>query len=144
MSTTYLYSLMFLVLISTISCNDYNKSSNSIELKKNEIQDSIPPLKTIENTNCELSKFLGKWISMDDPKSEIILQKNSYFEIYDNNIMDSLHFEIFENVIEKKCFLTTVSYSTSDTFKYEIINIDNANLTLMYLERGNELVFRRK
>ncbi|MFN5848804.1 MAG: hypothetical protein ACK43K_09955, partial [Chitinophagales bacterium] len=71
-------------------------------------------------------------------------QKNSYFEIYDNNIMDSLHFEIFENVIEKKCFLTTVSYSTSDTFKYEIINIDNANLTLMYLERGNELVFRRK
>lgn len=88
--------------------------------------------------NIDLKKLNGNWISLDDKKYHIVIKSLSWEDYYGREKTAVLNFKINKNIITAK------DNHTGDTFKYEVVIVTNKQLTLIYLDRGNTLSFRRK
>jgi hypothetical protein len=88
------------------------------------------------NPNEANMKLLsGQWESIDDKKYEIIIS-DSIIEYYNKIETDAFSFKVEDNKLTK--------YSVNgDLYEYEIVGLSKKYLTLMYLQRGNLLKFKK-
>lgn len=76
----------------------------------------------------------GTWTSIDDPNSTIQFTDHAKIDLYDGKKMGEGTFEI-----------SGASLSVTmdgDIFEYEILELNEENLTLSYLPRGNTLEYK--
>ena len=88
--------------------------------------------------SIDLKKLNGTWVSTEDKKYWVVIKGLVMQEYYDKEKTAVLNFRIYSNV------LTAKDIKTKDVFKYEIVTVNNKQLTMIYLDRGNTLSFRRK
>lgn len=81
--------------------------------------------------------IVGRWRDISDHKSEIVFTKNYKIDYYNNQKMDSFTYKI------KGDSLVTFDKIDSFYLYYDIDNLDKENLNLVYLARGNTLVYKR-
>ncbi len=87
------------------------------------------------------NKIVGRWISDDDPR--YLIQFNPDFtvsEYYDNNLSDEGTWN-FLLMGDKYILVKEIDNLKS---KYEVVNLDNITLSLVYLDRGNLLLFHKE
>jgi hypothetical protein len=150
----------FLVFIGALTslifteCNnvDSNKINGRLRLN-NKIE---AQLKNIDNLNDSIKSstfqlLQGKWQHMEDKTNLLVFDKNHRREIADG--MDKWDDEIF--VLSDHCLNESNSYSTEPKEKdkyisckesdlcWYITSLDSNYLTLTYLARGKELVYKR-
>lgn len=82
--------------------------------------------------------IIGTWVSVDDSKYKIVFTKASKFDYYDRQLSSSYNYTI------EKDSLITKDKSDGSVYYYSITSLTKNHLTLMYLERGNLLKFKRK
>lgn len=88
--------------------------------------------------NIVLKKLTGTWVSTEDKKYRVIIKGSIMQEYYDKEKTAVLRFRIHRNL------LTAKDIKTGDVFKYDLVTVNNKQLTMIYLGRGNTLSFRRK
>ncbi len=82
--------------------------------------------------------IIGSWVSKDDRKYEVVFTKTKELEYYDDALTATYNYRITNDS------LITINKSDSSVFYYSVENISNRYLSLIYLARGNILIFRRK
>jgi hypothetical protein len=82
--------------------------------------------------------IIGRWQSEIDHKYEVVFAKNYRIDYYDKKTGDTFFYKI------KGDSLIAISKSDSSIYYYTIEGISKKYLSLMYLARGNSLVFRRE
>ncbi|MDB5198204.1 MAG: hypothetical protein JWO92_167 [Chitinophagaceae bacterium] len=88
--------------------------------------------------NIDFKKLNGSWISVDDKKYRITIKGSIMQEYYGREKTAVLNFKVNKNM------LTAIDNHTGDIFKYEIVILNNHQMSLIYLDRGNTLNFKRK
>ena len=85
----------------------------------------------------EKNLFIGRWKSVSDKNYSIVVNDSTIFEYYGKEITGILIFKIDgDKLIE-------INKKDKQEFYYSIIRLDKNQLTLLYLDRGNTLRFRR-
>lgn len=79
----------------------------------------------------------GKWVSLDDAKSEVQFDGSKVIDYYDGENLSDGTF-----VIQNASHL--IETINGEKFEYTITELSNTNLTLIYLGRGNILRYQRK
>ena len=97
---------------------------------------------------CDASVLLGAWVSEEDDNSVLIFKSDSMVNTYKGSdeqtsasayyLFDSVHAESGEH----RCYLFASSPELGD-MQYEVMGLSKNNLSLMYLVRGNMLVYKR-
>lgn len=91
-----------------------------------------------QKNKVDIKKLTGSWVSVDDTKYWITIKGAVWKEYYDMKRTATLTFSVNKNIIKTK------DNATGEVFKYEIATLNNKRLELIYLERGNTLIFSRK
>jgi hypothetical protein len=81
--------------------------------------------------------LIGDWTSEDDKKYTIVVTNSTFVEYYDNEKMG-----VFSYKIDKDKLIKT-DRDDGEVYKYDIMNLTNQRLTLLYLSRGNVLLFTK-
>lgn len=82
-------------------------------------------------------KIIGTWISVDDNKNQIVFTKAAKLDYYNKTLVTTNSYTIAGDS------LAVVDKSDGSNYRYSILSLTEKNLTLMYLDRGNLLKFRR-
>jgi hypothetical protein len=89
-------------------------------------------------------KIVGEWRSKEDEKSLIIFNEDGTFkDVYNGEEVFSGSWEIKEEEDEIDASFYLYERIDEEVYKYEIINIDEENLLLIYLTRGNILEYEK-
>jgi len=103
---------------------------------------------TSENENI-FNQLQGTWTSVDDSKSVIKFTDNTKVDIYDSQIMSEAgfklydHFPLTDESTENNDGQYLIVEDDDDKFEYEIIELSDNELQLIYMGRGNILRYRR-
>ncbi len=89
-------------------------------------------------TNLDLKKLNGSWISTDDKNYHITIKDATWKDYYEKNVTTVLDLKINKNNITAK------DKKSGEIYKYEIVKLNDKQLSLIYLDRGNTLSFKRK
>jgi hypothetical protein len=81
--------------------------------------------------------LIGHWQSTQDRKSELVFTKDKQIDYYENKVVFTSTYLVQHDS------LIVVDMKYGDTLYYSIEGLSKKNLSLMYLARGNMLVFRR-
>lgn len=84
------------------------------------------------------TKLKGKWISEDDKEYHLVFKDSTKQDFYAGKLESTYRYWI------KKDSLIAKDMKSGDFFNYVIMSATKNHLTLMYLERGNFLKFRKK
>jgi hypothetical protein len=85
-----------------------------------------------------MQQLEGRWISEDDKQFEVVFKGNTKQDYYGGKVESHYRYRI------RKDSLIATDVNTGDVFNYSIMGLTSKSLTLMYLERGNLLKFRKK
>ncbi len=102
-----------------------------------------------ENTTTSVDLLQGKWISLDDKKSVIEFINNQKMDIYAGKKMSASEFQLHdkfpveEGDIKNENGKYLIVGENEEVFGYNIIELSDKNLTLMYLPRGNILKYEK-
>jgi len=110
-----------------------NKGSNSAQ-DWFDTFDRIVETITIDKATM-ISKLFGRWVSLDDEKSVIEFTDSTKIDTYNGEKMSEDIFKLNEKHL-------TVG-AGDDLFEYDIIEITDETLTMIYLGRGNILRYQR-
>jgi hypothetical protein len=91
-----------------------------------------------QNTTSVKQHLRGKWISEDDKQFELVFKDSIKQDFYYGKVESTYQYWI------KKDTLIAKDVSSGDVFNYAIMGITGKHLTLMYLEKGNLLKFRKQ
>lgn len=95
-----------------------------------------------EETLEKISKIdtlLGSWISLDDAKSVIKFTSSTKIDYYENKKMSESNFTLDEEEI----YLTVEGDNEIEIYEYEIMELKDDTLKLMFLPRGNILDYEK-
>jgi hypothetical protein len=84
------------------------------------------------------SLIMGRWQSESDHKYEVVFTKTSKIDYYDKKIVSTYSYRI------KRDSLVAKDKSDNSFYYYSIENLSKKYLSLMYLGRGNIIVFKRE
>jgi hypothetical protein len=91
-----------------------------------------------QNTQAiDQTKLIGRWISMDDEKYEIIFDTASQHEYYDKDLLNEHAYKLVGNTLVLK------DKRTSSVYNYSVVDLTTTRLTLLYQDRGNLLRFNK-
>jgi hypothetical protein len=97
----------------------------------------IPAIFLINSLNAQNS-IKGTWVSTDDKKYSIIIKDSIWIDKYNNELVATHQYFIIKDT------MFTFNIPGEEPLKYEILGVTRKFLSLMYLTRGNLLLFRRK
>jgi len=87
---------------------------------------------------------LGEWRSKDDKKSVVVFNEDGAFKsVYDEEELSSGSWRIEEERGEFDVSFYLYQEVDEEVYEYEIASIDEENLSLIYLDRGNILEYER-
>ncbi len=107
----------------------------------------------IINTEVKINYFdslQGDWVAVDDEKSLISFVDNKKIDYYDNGLLSEKSFAFYdqypvaEEMEEDNFGKYFIVGSVEDSMEYKISKIDDENLELIYLPRGNTLEYIKK
>ncbi|MBS1772217.1 MAG: hypothetical protein JST82_05110 [Bacteroidetes bacterium] len=134
----YLLSL-FLIMALTSCGNHTNKNANAP-------QDTVV-VTAVANRAAKLDITLlpGTWVSVDDPKSTLIITKDYYILCYAGNDNDTSKYTVSHKSCADSDNNTDEYYIflEEEEMCYGVEDVSKDNLSLVYLERGNMLEYRR-
>ena len=82
-------------------------------------------------------QLTGKWTSDDDKQFQVVFKDSTKQDFYDGKLESTYRYQI------RKDSLIAEDINSGDVFNYTIADITENHLTLIYLERGNQLKFSR-
>jgi hypothetical protein len=89
-------------------------------------------------------EILGEWRSKDDKKSVVVFNEDGAFKsVYDEEELSSGSWRIEEERGEFDVSFYLYQEVDEEVYEYEIASIDEENLSLIYLDRGNILEYER-
>ncbi len=89
-------------------------------------------------------EILGEWRSKDDKKSVVVFNEDGTFKsVYDEEELSSGSWRIEEERGEFDVSFYLYQEVDEEVYEYEIANIDEENISLIYLSRGNILEYER-
>ena len=93
-------------------------------------------------------KIIGEWKSKEDEKSVVLFKEDETFkDIYDKEEVSSGEWVVKDKKgnfdITFHLYKTVEGEEGEDVYEYEITRIDEENLSLVYLERGNVLEYEK-
>ena len=91
-----------------------------------------------QKTSLVKSQLQGRWVSADDKKAVIVFKDTLQQDFYAGELLSILRYWV------KNDSLVTKDLATGDVFYYAIMGMTKEHLTLMYLERGNLLKYRKQ
>ena len=95
---------------------------------------SLNAQKKIEPDDYKLIR--GKWVSFEDKHYKITISDSTFIEYYDKDKPEIFKYKIENDILKK-------TGADGDIYEYEISSLSDTNLTLMYLPRGNFLMFEK-
>lgn len=107
-------------------------------------------LNSCDSKKSNLELIQGTWISVDDENYELKIDEDNWIDIYEGEASIETTFVISEECkddqsaesISDGTVITT--FNEEYTFCYEIVKVDSENLEIIYQDRGNSLIFKRK
>jgi len=117
-----------------------------IKIDDKPVATNTPSTATIKTIKTNLEKLQGKWRSVDDKNSVVEFSVNKKFDHYDGQIMFTADFKLFTQtdlVDQNNNGQYLVAKENEEEFKYNITELDDKNLTLMFLPRGNLLKYTK-
>lgn len=94
-------------------------------------------LSTLSYGQENLKLLQGKWVSAEDKKYKVVITDSFFIEYYGKK-KTSIYTYIVENGK-----LIKMDSADKSVYSYDIMSLTNKYLSLMYLTRGNILVFKR-
>jgi hypothetical protein len=97
-------------------------------------------------TASDKDHIQGTWISDDDPQSSIVFEENVMRSSYGNTEQSSEVFEISDTLPGSNSAVQgpyIIVHSEDEPFTYAILELNKKELTLMFLPRGNKLMYSR-
>jgi hypothetical protein len=89
-------------------------------------------------------EILGEWRNKDDKKSVVVFNEDGTFKsVYDEEELSSGSWRIEEERGEFDVSFYLYQEVDEEVYEYEITNIDEESLSLIYLDRGNILEYER-
>jgi len=95
------------------------------------------------------NQLQGEWVSVDDSKSVIKFTDNTKVDIYDSQIMSEANFKLYDHfpLTDESTKNNDGQYliveDDDDKFEYEIVELSDNELELIYMGRGNILKYKR-
>ncbi len=77
------------------------------------------------------AKLIGTWQSVDDKRSVIVFTSTHQKSIYEGKVLDSYTYMLQGDRLKV------------DDLEYDIFNLTNTNLGMIYVGRGNTLSYKR-
>ena len=99
-------------------------------------------------TNQDLLQ--GTWVDTEDPKSKIIVDENEWAYAYTDEDDYKCSFILSGDCVETESQENKPNASHITVFEdgyatcYSISKLDNENLEIIYLDRGNTLVYKKQ
>jgi len=98
----------------------------------------------------DAKKLIGKWVSVDDSKSEIEITDSKWIDSYESAIQFTNNYLVSDTCLKsvtdkpkpKGDYITV--FDNTDTFCYYIVSLTDSKLELSYVGRGNTLTYTRK
>lgn len=90
-----------------------------------------------KNEGSNSTKIIGTWVSVDDVKNQIVFTKKAKLDYYDKALVSTYSYTINGDA------LTATDQSDGTIYRYSVLSLTEKNLTLIYLDRGNLLKFKR-
>lgn len=126
-------NILILIFLSILLC--YCSSGIKQESESNDNEDITTSL---------YYQIIGKWVSNDDSNTMLVIDNRTLRNYYNNMLIDSGFYSFNKTILNsEEIFSLAVTYSKGDTLFYEIENITDSTLTLLYMARGNNLIYRR-
>jgi hypothetical protein len=99
-----------------------------------------------QSGTCNDPKMVGNWRAKDDKLALLTITPTLYIQSYQGEVLDSSAYEVTNSVKsgadEGGCYLV-VKDPSDEVYEYAIMSVSDDVLTLMYLGRGNLLVYER-
>ncbi len=112
--------------------------NNSIDTKKNDIITADER----EILDIYKEKIIGTWESVEDEKYILLFEESgSFSDTYDSEFIGSGSWELEEVFGEFDVTFYLHKELDGEEYDYEVLNIDDNNLVLLYLGRGNILEY---
>jgi len=89
-----------------------------------------------------LNMIQGEWKSIEDERSVIEFRDGLKLDVYDGEQLSEGDFDLY-NDARGSMRSDNGAYLIADDFVYNIIELTNESLVLMYLPRGNILKYER-
>tara|TARA_B100000745_G_C20143233_1_gene392072 strand:+ start:123 stop:545 length:423 start_codon:yes stop_codon:yes gene_type:complete len=90
------------------------------------------------------AQMVGTWQSIDDDKSVVIFNENgTTIDIYDGEELGEGSWELSQNEAYEDSGLRLRIMVNGEEYNYVVWNINENELTINYLERGNTLNYKR-
>jgi hypothetical protein len=80
----------------------------------------------------------GRWVSKENSQFQLVFKDSTKQDFYGGKLQCTYRYRI------KKDSLIAKDMSSGNIFNYAILGVTEKHLTLMDLERGNLLLFRKK
>lgn len=91
-----------------------------------------------QNASSIKTQLNGKWISEDDRQYQLAFKDSTKQDFYGGNLESTYRYWV------RKDSLIAKDIKSGEIFNYAIMGVTDKYLTLMYLERGNLLKFRKQ
>jgi hypothetical protein len=109
---------------------------------------SAPSASTETPGDRTFQALIGRWRSVDDADSEIRLADDgTYEDIYAGDVLDRGTFSLTDACLEDDGgydgLILVVSFAGETPFCYVVSHVDSLRLSLLYISRGNTLMYRR-
>lgn len=91
-----------------------------------------------QNASSSANQLKGRWVSEEDRKYQVVFTDTLKQDFYDGKLTSSFRYWI------KKDSLVAKDLSDGGVYNYSIDGLSRTHLTLMYLQRGNLLLFRKQ
>jgi hypothetical protein len=91
-----------------------------------------------QSKSVDKTKILGTWVSAEDKNYTMVFKGDGVAEYYEKEKTSESTYKI------SGASLTKTDKADKSTYKYTILTLTDKALTLLYLDRGNTLKFRRK
>ena len=142
---------LLIVIAILLSCNSKKEESKKEKILPNTVEDSLKEKHSNINNSCSAINLYATWVDNDDSLSLVTINKNEMINTYDNEVMSVLSYSVtnispVKDINEKisTCYLIANEKDGSSSYSYEIMSVSSTTLTLMYLDRGNILVYKKK
>ncbi len=82
--------------------------------------------------------LIGRWRSVDDKNVRITFTVDTETEYYEKSVMSVSTYSL------KKDQLTAKDKESGEVYRYAILQLDAKSLSLLYLDRGNTLRYKKE
>jgi hypothetical protein len=141
-----MHKILWIVVLLGILGGGYYIQQNYLNSKKSVNDTSTTSVS--DGSNSTVVNIVGSWASTDDAKSvEVFKEDRTTENVYDGKVITTGTWNIVKNTkladgsILNGIFLETII--EKEQYVYKVVSVNDSELTLTYLSRGNTLNYKK-